>query len=36
MTMRDEYLAEVAAGRLTEDATQLAVMDELERVRAAV
>ena len=34
--MRDVYLAEVAAGRLTEDAVQLAVMDELERVRLAV
>jgi cell division protein ZapE len=36
MTMRDIYLAEVAAERLTEDAVQLAAMEALERVRVAV
>jgi len=36
MTMQATYQAAIAAGTLTEDAAQLAVLPELERVRSAV
>ncbi len=36
MTMHEIYQAKVAAGELTSDAAQVAVMDQLERVRAAM